>query len=240
MNGAPPGRDRRRAAWLGLAVIGVGMLLVVVYLAAETPGALAGQGDRVRLVYLLLLLVLLGSGALVRWRGRPGLVLRHALIWGAVGLVLVAGYGFRYEARGLWQRITGEILPHRGIETAPGEITFRIGRGGQFHVQALVDGTSVRFLVDTGATLVVLSPADARRIGFDLSRLSFSQRFNTANGTGLGAPVRLREVRAGSITLRDVRASVNRAEMDTSLLGMSFLGRLSGYEVKNGALTLRR
>ena len=74
MNGAPPGRDRRRAAWLGLAVIGVGMLLVVVYLAAETPGALAGQGDRVRLVYLLLLLVLL---CLIIWKKLMDFVIKN-------------------------------------------------------------------------------------------------------------------------------------------------------------------
>ena len=105
-------------------------------------------------------------------------------------------------------------------------------------VEALVDGTALRFLVDTGATDVVLSPADAQRLGFDLSSLSFTQLYNTANGTVRGAPVRLRNVSLGPIQLRDVRASINEAPMRSSLLGMSFLGRLSSFEIRGDSLTL--
>jgi len=85
---------------------------------------------------------------------------------------------------------------------------------------------------------VVLSPADARRLGFDPDTLDFSKVYRTANGTVYGAPVRLRSLTIGSIRIDNVRASVNGAEMSRSLLGMSFLERLSGYEVTAGSLIL--
>jgi aspartyl protease family protein len=87
---------------------------------------------------------------------------------------------------------------------------------------------------------VVLSPADARRMGFDLGRLDFTGRAETANGHVRSAPVRLRELVIGPIRLTDVRAAVNEAEMSESLLGLSFLSRLEGYEVSGDRLTLRQ
>ena len=97
---------------------------------------------------------------------------------------------------------------------------------------------AIRFLVDTGASEVVLSPRDAERLGFDLKSLNFNRIYQTANGTVTGAPVRLEEIRIGPIVVSDVRASVNGAEMKRSLLGMSFLGRLGGYRVNGDVLTL--
>jgi aspartyl protease family protein len=94
--------------------------------------------------------------------------------------------------------------------------------------------------VDTGATAVVLSREDAVRAGFDLDRLQFTARVGTANGIGLAAPVRLREVRVRSIVVRDVVALVNKAPMSGSLLGLSFLKRLSSYGVQGDILTLKR
>lgn len=240
MNDRRQRRFTNRLGWLGLAVLAIAILALVIYLARQDSGGTEEGGGDARLVYLVLLLVMVGSSVLVRWKSRPGLLLRHITVWGAIGFALVAGYGYRFEMLGLWHRVLGELNPNSGVETASGEITFRAAADGQFHIRASVDGTEIRFLFDTGASVVVLSPRDARRIGFDLSRLSFSQRFQTANGTGMGAPVRLRELRIGPIVQRDVRASVNKAEMSTSLLGMNFLRRLSRYEVQNGTLTLRR
>ena len=106
-------------------------------------------------------------------------------------------------------------MPSHGLVT-DGEVSFRERKGGHFIVDAKVDGVPIQFLVDTGASDVTLTPRDARRLGFDLNRLS-----------------------VGHISLADVRASVNSADMNRSLLGMSFLSRLSSFEVAQGTLTLR-
>jgi aspartyl protease family protein len=75
-------------------------------------------------------------------------------------------------------------------------------------------------------------------LGFDLKSLKFTRVYHTANGTVRGAPVRLRQITLGPIAMRDVRASVNEAPMTSSLLGMSFLSRLSSYKVSKDTLTL--
>ena len=98
----------------------------------------------------------------------------------------------------------------------------------------------IRFLVDTGASDVVLSPSDARKLGFDPDHLKFTRPYNTANGVVWGASVTLNRVAIGPVALDGVAASVNGAAMGQSLLGMSFLGRLSGYAVENGRMTLRQ
>jgi clan AA aspartic protease (TIGR02281 family) len=123
----------------------------------------------------------------------------------------------------------------------PGDLEYVVeaGPGGHYLVEALVNGAPVTFLVDTGASDVVLILDDARRIGLEPRALAFTQRFSTANGEVRGAPVVLREIRIGQLYLYDVTASVNEAPLEVSLLGMSFLEQLSGYQVERGRLILR-
>jgi aspartyl protease family protein len=113
------------------------------------------------------------------------------------------------------------------------------GAGGHFLIEARVNGVPVDFLVDTGASDIVLTLADAERLGLQPETLRFTQRFATANGEVRGAPVVLREIRIGQFSLFDMPASVNEAPLRVSLLGMSFLERLHGYGVEDGRLILR-
>ncbi len=121
---------------------------------------------------------------------------------------------------------------------ASSEMQIRANHAGHFLVDGEVERARIRFLVDTGATMVVLSPADAERAGFTPDRLSFSQEVSTANGTVRVAPVTLRKFKVGQIVLRNVDAVVNSAPMRVSLLGMSFLKRLDGWQVKGDKLYL--
>jgi aspartyl protease family protein len=200
--------------------------------------ALAGQ-DAPRLVYLGLLLVFVGAGAWWAFmRGNLSRSLRHAAIWIAIAAVLAIGYSLRDQVSYVADRIKADHVPGYGFDVTDNAVSFRAGPDGHFHVTALVDGVEVLFLVDTGASDVVLTPDDARRLGFDPARLTYSQVYNTANGIGRGAPVRLDNVLLGPIGLQDVRASVNETAMDRSLLGMSFLNRIGGYQVRGDVLTL--
>jgi aspartyl protease family protein len=113
------------------------------------------------------------------------------------------------------------------------------GAGGHYVIEAMVNGAPVTFLVDTGASDIVLTMADAERLGLQPATLRFTQRFATANGETRGAPVVLREIRIGQFSLFDVAASVNEAPLRVSLLGMSFLRQLDGYGVEDGRLILR-
>lgn len=112
-------------------------------------------------------------------------------------------------------------------------------QGGHFLVNAEVNGVDIEFLVDTGASTVILTAADARELGFEVEYLEFTERFQTANGVIEGAPVTLRELSIGDLELDEVRSTVVRSKMSKSLLGMTFLNRLDSYEVKDGRLILR-
>lgn len=121
----------------------------------------------------------------------------------------------------------------------PNEIIYRRASDGHFYVEADVNGAMVRFVVDTGATLVALSPDDARAAGFALANPDFSARAYTANGVARVAPVTLRAVGLGQFTASDVQAIVVERPMQVSLLGMSFLARLQGIETRGDELVLR-
>jgi aspartyl protease family protein len=111
---------------------------------------------------------------------------------------------------------------------------------GHFVVRAQVNGTSVPMLIDTGATTIVLRPADARQAGLDVDRLSYSVPVQTANGMAYAAAVRLRQVTVGPIVIDGVDALVARpGALKESLLGMNFLRRLKSYEFSGDYLTLR-
>jgi clan AA aspartic protease (TIGR02281 family) len=115
-----------------------------------------------------------------------------------------------------------------------------ISPDGHFRVQGSVGATAVLFLVDTGASNVLLSPADARRMGYNPAGLSYTQIYRTADGEARAAPLVLPEIDLGPIRVSNVTASVFEHETGGSLLGMSFLSRLSGYEVTGNILTLHQ
>ncbi len=129
---------------------------------------------------------------------------------------------------------------HVARTTATGdEMVIPMGPNGHFMLDAVVDGVEIRFLVDTGATSVVLTEEDAKRLGYRPEFLEYNERFQTANGEIRGARIVLPDLRIGDLEVEDVRSSVIRAPMSTSLLGMSFLSRLEGYEVRDEGLVLR-
>jgi aspartyl protease family protein len=113
------------------------------------------------------------------------------------------------------------------------------GPDGHWWADAMVDGRAVRLMVDTGATVVALTPEDAARLGLRLTAADYSEEIRTAAGPTPAARVRLDDLSVGGVRLRDVDAVVVEKGLPHSLLGMSWLGRLSGFEASADALTLR-
>jgi aspartyl protease family protein len=110
---------------------------------------------------------------------------------------------------------------------------------GHFWAEAVVNGERVRFLVDTGATAVALTAADAERLGFSPKDLDFTYEVTTASGPARAASVKLASVSVAGARVADVDALVIEKGLDTSLLGMTYLGRLSRFEASPSALILR-
>ena len=161
---------------------------------------------------------------------------------GGLALVLEPG-GF--VERYLAQQLPGPTAPTQTAALrpvsapAPNENVYRRARDGHFYVDADVNGARIRFLVDTGATYVALSPEDARSAGLRIFESDYTGQSSTANGVTRVAPVTLRQVELDQLQLFDVRAVVLEKPMPVSLLGMSFLSRLQGYETRNDELVLR-
>lgn len=122
-----------------------------------------------------------------------------------------------------------------------GVLTLRAGPDGHYRTEALISGRRVPVLVDTGASVVALSYEQGQALGLVSGGDRFDVIVSTANGQVGAKRVVLREVRLGSIIVRDVAALVlTRGAMDGNLLGMSFLSRLRRMEANAGRLTLER
>ena len=112
-------------------------------------------------------------------------------------------------------------------------------RDGQFFTHARVNSGSVDFLIDTGASVVALTLADARKAGINTATLHYDQGVNTANGLTYAAAVILDDITVGGIRLRNVEGVVMKEGLHTSLLGMTFLGKLQKVEATPHQLILR-
>jgi aspartyl protease family protein len=184
--------------------------------------------------YSALLLLALGGAYFASHRQSVGKSLQMALVWGMIFMGCMAIYG-------LW----GDISRDYGRKSLPitqqdGAIALPRASDGHYYVTANVNGTEIEFLVDTGASDIVLSRLDAARIGFDLDRLAFLGSARTANGVVPIAYGRLKTIRLGNHLDQAVSVSINGGEMDKSLLGMSYLGRFGRIEMTQDQLILRR
>jgi aspartyl protease family protein len=156
--------------------IAAGLTGLVIWLTGRYPNALDSEDAMIDFVRLGAILVLVASGVLASRTLKVGKAVRDLAIWAAVIAGLVAVYGFRSELETVGHRIMGELEPSRGQELAGGVMEYRRGEDGHFYIDALVNDRPVRFLVDTGATEIVLSPQDAERIGFRRSALKFNRQ----------------------------------------------------------------
>jgi aspartyl protease family protein len=114
-----------------------------------------------------------------------------------------------------------------------------VGSNGHFFTDAEVNGRRIEVMVDTGASIVALTYDDAVAIGVAPSSKDFTHQVSTANGMAKVAPVVLDRLQIGDIMVRRVEAAViERGKLRTTLLGNSFLSRLSRYEVRSGKLIM--
>ena len=185
------------------------------------------------LIYLMLLGSVIAGYFFLSHRQSLGQGLRQAGLWALIFIGVIAAYG-------LWSDIQGSVMPRQAVFAEDARVEVPRSPDGHYHMVLEVNGTPVRFVVDTGATDIVLSRADAARIGIDSEALAFVGAARTANGTVNTARVWLDEVRLGPIADTGVPAVVNGGEMSGSLLGMAYLDRFAEVRIGDGTLTLMR
>jgi len=233
------------AAWIALLLLVIAGLALLLW---SDAGTIAGfdASDFAIAAGSVALLIFIGSAVASSYRSRAGQAARDMLTWAVVALALVAGYSFRAELLSFGHRVVGELLPPgsalRSDAQVEGERSVRIRKrpDGHFVARAEANGVTLHMLVDTGASTVVLRPEDGQRLGIEVDKLRYSVPVQTANGMTYAASVRLRSLSIGRISINDVDALVaKRGTLKESLLGMSFLNRLTSYEFSREYLTLK-
>ncbi|TLP64461.1 TIGR02281 family clan AA aspartic protease [Parasedimentitalea maritima] len=189
--------------------------------------------DYGRIIYLVLLLAAVGSWVFVQNRQSLGKTVQQLAIWAFIFLGVIAGYG-------LWGDIRNTVRPQQSVINSTGQVEVPRSADGHYYLTLDINTVPITFLIDTGATDVVLNARDARRAGIDPDTLNYLGRANTANGEVRTASVWLDSISLGNITDSNVRVWVNQGELDQSLLGMAYLQRWSSIEIRNGALLLTR
>ncbi|HKJ61678.1 MAG TPA: TIGR02281 family clan AA aspartic protease [Hyphomicrobiales bacterium] len=230
-------------AWLAILVLIGAAIALVVTRDSDTIAGFA-QDDFARVVYGAAILVFL-AGTLSSARGRILQAFKHLTGWMAVMLVLVGLYSYRAELALVADRVVGELSP-RGtqinVTRSYGSEAVRIkkGWGGHFVVKAQISNMPIEMIVDTGASTVVLSHEDAKRLGIRTRDLRYTVNVQTANGSSEAARIYLDNVAVGSVNVSGVETLVAKpGSLHQSLLGMSFLSRLRSYEFSGDFLELR-
>jgi aspartyl protease family protein len=177
--------------------------------------------------------------------------LREAVSWGVVAIIGVAALlHFDTLKTGAEQMLglptSTEIaeVQRKPATSKPSRlgsvVEIEAADNGHFNAEVEINGRAVEVMIDTGATMVALSYEDAERAGLLLNDSDFTSAVSTANGMARVAPVTLDRVSIGDITVRNVPAAVTeRGRMRTSLLGMSFLRKLSRFDMRSGRLVMQ-
>lgn len=192
------------------------------------------SGDEfARLAYLILLGSAIAGWLFIESRGRLGQAARQALAWALIFVGIAAAYG-------LWQDIGWKTGRERAVITEAGQIVIPRERNGHFYLTLTIAGKPIRFMVDTGATAIVLSDNAVAALGIDKRDLVYTGRARTANGEIRTARITLPDVRLGEISEGDLRGSVGDGPLEVSLLGMDYLRRFSSIEMTSDRLILTR
>ncbi len=182
-------------------------------------------------VYLGLLGAAIGASYIFANKNNLSKMAQQAAVWGLIFVGTIA-------AVGLWSDVSRDIT---GGQAVVGEdIVIPRSRDGHYYLTLQINGQPVDFVVDTGASEMVLTKLDARRVGINPDDLAYLGVASTANGEVRTASVTLDQVQLGPITDTGVRAVVNDGEMFGSLLGMSYLGLYDTLRITDGELILSR
>ncbi len=211
----------------------IAIAILIGFLAMQFPYALAKTDDKMQLLYSTVLLAIMALGV----RQIPlTQTLKYSLIWLAVILAIVLGYSYKDTI--LNTRIAAELLPNRARINAEGNVVIRASQDKHFHIEGKANGATINFMIDTGASDVVLNKSDAESLGIDTESLNYNRIYGTANGVTGGAVIKLKRLQIGNFNLDNFPVTVNEGELDSSLLGMSAIRELGGFKIDGDEMVI--
>lgn len=226
-------------ALIVIIVLAIGAAIVATVLGRDSLFGL-DLDTTMQVTAAVIMASLVGAGAIGSFRGRIGEGLKALLVWCLIAIAIMAGYVYRFDLAAMGNRVVGALVPGTMLFGAGGEVSVSRSADGQFHFTAIANGQSTRLMFDTGASSVVLTAEAAKAMGFVLAESDFTITVRTANGNSRAAPVTLKTLEIGGIREVNVKAMVAQpGRLSDNLLGMTYLERLSSYEVRADQLTLR-
>lgn len=194
-------------------------------------------GDQTAQVAAAVMMLTVVGSSLIARRLPIGQVAKMVAGWLAIFAVVLVGYSYRFELREVVGRVSGDLLGDRG-QTVGDTLRVPMADDGHFWVRGDVNGETLRFLVDSGATTTALSAASARAADVEIDTSGFPVTINTANGIVEARRARIAQLRMGPIRSKDLAVVVSDAFGDTNVLGMNFLSSLKGWRVEGRTLVL--
>ncbi len=188
------------------------------------------QGEWNNLIYSIILLAMLISSLFIRSTTDINKKLKNLSIWLFIIFLIVILYNNRFLFK--------NFIPYNAYDTGNNELKILKSNDNHFHISIDINGKKVLFLIDTGATTTTLTLKDARRVGINTEKLSFDIPLNTANGLSFAASAEITDIQIGNFTVDSMWILVSKDLDGESLLGMNFLNKLRGYDIRQDQMTL--
>lgn len=188
------------------------------------------QGEWTNLIYSILLLSMMISSMFIRSTTDNGKKFKNLAIWLAIILVVALLYNNRFLFK--------NFVPYQAYDTGNNELKITKSNDNHFYIAVNIDNKKILFLIDTGATTTTLTLNDAKKLGIDIDRLNFNIPLNTANGVSFGASTEVYNIKIGNFTIDSMWVIVSKDLDGKSLLGMNFLNKLNGYDIRQDKMTL--
>ena len=190
------------------------------------------------MVYLSLLLVLLVSSFISSRKFKTSTIIKQATLWSVIALIALIIYSFRHDFYQIKNRVTTELFPNKIMQINEKQIAITVSNNGHYYIEIKINQHPITFMVDTGASDIVLNLSDSKKVGINFDKIYSFKKYQTANGSITSGLTQIKEMELGKIKFYNVDVSISDRDMGTSLLGMSFLNRFKKYEFYQDRLVL--
>lgn len=199
-------------------------------------------------LYLIILLLVFGASVLFLPSYRRKKAFLNIIIWLIIIFIIVFLYSFNanfkalktsFENIILRSNLIAYLMPSYGYKADSKILVFKKANDGHFYINAQINSRAIKFLVDTGASDIIISSREAAKLGFDLKALTYNKVYNTANGLIYAAPIIIKKLTIKDIELYNIRASISSSlNSETNVLGMSFLEKFR-FSIASDTLILQ-